>query len=28
MIDGMEGWRKEGYQVEETVMKMTIPATR
>jgi rhodanese-related sulfurtransferase len=28
MIDGMEGWRKEGYQIEETVMKMTIPATR
>jgi rhodanese-related sulfurtransferase len=26
MLDGMEGWRKEGYQVEETVMKMTIPA--
>jgi rhodanese-related sulfurtransferase len=26
MLDGMDGWRKEGYQVEETVMKMTIPA--
>jgi rhodanese-related sulfurtransferase len=26
MLDGMEGWRKEGYQVEETVMNMTIPA--
>ena len=26
MLDGMEGWRKEGYLIEETVMKMTIPA--
>src|SRR4029077_17542969 len=26
MLDGMEGWRKEGYQVEETIMKMTISA--
>ncbi len=26
MLDGMEGWRKEGYPVEETVMKMTISA--
>jgi rhodanese-related sulfurtransferase len=26
MLDGMEGWRKEGYPVEETVMKMTVPA--
>ena len=26
MLDGMEGWRKEGYQVEETIMKITIPA--
>jgi len=23
MLDGMEGWRKEGYPVEETVMQMT-----
>src|SRR2546422_3496987 len=28
MLDGMEGWSKEGYPVEETVMKMTIPAPR
>ena len=28
MIDGMNGWRKEGYPVEETVMKMTIPAAQ
>ena len=28
MLDGMEGWRKEGYPVEETVMKMTIPASK
>jgi rhodanese-related sulfurtransferase len=28
MLDGMEGWRKEGYPVEETVMKMTIPASQ
>jgi len=27
MLDGMEGWRKEGYPVEETVMKMIIPAS-
>jgi rhodanese-related sulfurtransferase len=26
MLDGMEGWRKEGYPVEETVMRMTITA--
>jgi rhodanese-related sulfurtransferase len=26
MLDGMEGWRKEGYPVEETVMKMTVLA--
>ncbi|TMI07124.1 rhodanese-like domain-containing protein [Candidatus Bathyarchaeota archaeon] len=28
MLDGMEGWRKEGYPVEETVMRMTIPASQ
>src|SRR6266851_5177226 len=28
MLDGMEGWRKEGYPVEETVMRMTIPASK
>ena len=28
MLDGMEGWRKEGYPVEETVMKITIPAAQ
>jgi rhodanese-related sulfurtransferase len=28
MLDGMEGWRKEGYPVEETVMKMTVPASQ
>jgi len=28
MLAGMEGWRKEGYPVEETVMKMTIPASQ
>ena len=26
MLDGMEGWSKEGYPVEETLMKVTIPA--
>jgi rhodanese-related sulfurtransferase len=26
MLDGMEGWRKEGYPVEETIMKMALPA--
>jgi rhodanese-related sulfurtransferase len=25
MLDGMDGWRKEGYPVEETVMQMTVP---
>ena len=28
MLDGMEGWRKEGYPVEETVMQMTAPASQ
>ena len=28
MLDGMEGWRKEGYPVEETVMKMTVLASQ
>jgi rhodanese-related sulfurtransferase len=28
MLDGMEGWRKEGYPVEEMVMHMTVPASR
>jgi rhodanese-related sulfurtransferase len=27
MLDGMEGWRKEGYAIEETVMKVTVPAS-
>ncbi len=27
-LDGMEGWRKERYPVEETVMQMTIPASQ
>src|SRR5712664_2293617 len=26
MLDGMEGWRKEGYAIEETVMQVTVPA--
>jgi len=26
MLDGMEGWRKEGYVIEETVMPVTVPA--
>jgi rhodanese-related sulfurtransferase len=26
MLDGMEGWRKEGYPVEETVMQVIVPA--
>jgi rhodanese-related sulfurtransferase len=26
MLDGMEGWRKEGYPVEQTVIQMTVPA--
>jgi len=25
MLDGIEGWRKEGYPVEETLMQMTVP---
>ena len=25
MLDGMEGWRKEGFPVEETFMTMTVP---
>ena len=28
MLDGMNGWRKEGYPVEETVMQVTVPASR
>jgi rhodanese-related sulfurtransferase len=28
MLDGMEGWRKEGYPVEETVMQMNVPASQ
>ena len=28
MLDGMEGWRKEGYPVEETVMQIAIPASQ
>ncbi len=27
-LDGMEGWRKEGYPVEETVMRVTVPASQ
>jgi rhodanese-related sulfurtransferase len=27
MLDGMEGWRKEGYAIEEAVMQVTVPAT-
>jgi len=27
MLDGMEGWRKEGYPLEETVMLVTVPAS-
>jgi rhodanese-related sulfurtransferase len=26
MLDGMEGWRKEGYPVEETVVQLTTAA--
>jgi rhodanese-related sulfurtransferase len=26
MLDGMEGWRKEGYPVQETIMQMTTAA--
>jgi rhodanese-related sulfurtransferase len=26
MLDGMEGWRKEGYPVEKTVMQLTTAA--
>ncbi len=25
MLDGMEGWRKEGYAVEETIIQVTVP---
>ncbi len=28
MLDGMEGWRKEGYPVEETVIKITVPVSQ
>jgi rhodanese-related sulfurtransferase len=28
MLDGMEGWRKEGYPVEETVIQMNVPASQ
>jgi rhodanese-related sulfurtransferase len=28
MLDGMSGWRKEGYPVEETVMQMTVPTSQ
>ena len=28
MLDGMSGWRREGYPVEETVMQVTVPASR
>jgi rhodanese-related sulfurtransferase len=26
-LDGMEGWRKEGYAIEETVMQVTVPVS-
>jgi rhodanese-related sulfurtransferase len=25
MLDGMDGWRKEGYPIEETVMQVAVP---
>ena len=28
LLDGMEGWRKEGYPVEETVVHMTVPTSQ
>jgi rhodanese-related sulfurtransferase len=28
MLDGMEGWRKEGYPVEQTVIQMTVPSSQ
>ncbi|HEV2119796.1 MAG TPA: rhodanese-like domain-containing protein [Candidatus Bathyarchaeia archaeon] len=28
MLDGMEGWRKEGYPIEETVMQVIAPASQ
>ena len=28
MVDGMEGWRKEGYPIEETIMTVTVPASQ
>ncbi len=28
MLDGMEGWRKEGYPIEETVMEVAVPASQ
>jgi len=28
MLDGMEGWREEGYPVEETVMQVTVPTSQ
>ena len=27
MLGGMEGWRKEGYPVEETIMQVTVPGS-
>ena len=27
MLDGMEGWRKEGHAIEETVMQVTVLAS-
>ena len=27
MLDGMEGWRKEGYAFEEMGMQVTVPAS-
>lgn len=28
MLDGMNGWRKERYPVEETVVQVSVPASR
>ncbi len=28
MLDGMDGWRKEGYPVEETIVQISVPASQ
>jgi rhodanese-related sulfurtransferase len=28
VLDGMDGWRKEGYPIEETIVQITVPASQ